>query len=71
MQTFKKKSRHKRTGKTMVTFTSSSNFHRLVPDAPRPYPDPMEEDAGEYCCVSERSGMSCKQFFVGCVYPGK
>lgn len=70
MQTFKKKSRHKQTRKTMITFTSSSNFHRFVPDATSPCPGPVKENRGEYCCVSERSGMSCKPFFVGGVCHG-
>lgn len=70
MQTFKKKSRHKQTGKTMVTFTSNSSFHRFVPDATSPCPDPMQEDTGEQCSVSRRGGMSCKQFFVGFVCHG-
>lgn len=66
-QTFRKKSRHKQTGKTMVTFTSSTSSHRFDPDAASPCPDPTEKDTGDYCCVSERSGMSCRQFFVGCL----
>lgn len=70
MQAFRKETGHRQTGETMVTFTGSPNFHRFVPYPANPCPDPMKEDTGESCSVSERSGVSHKQLFVGCAYRG-